>query len=81
MHAFDQPWDSWEMHPEGSEVVLVTAGRLTLIQERDGVEARIQLSAGQYAVNPPGVWHTANADAPVTAVFVTCGTGTQTRPR
>ncbi len=81
MHTFDAPWTTWEVHPEGSEVVLVTSGRLTLIQERDGVETRLALGPGEYAINPPGVWHTADADAVVTAVFVTTGLGTQNRPR
>jgi len=81
MHSFEAPWDSWEMHPEGSELVLVTQGRLTLIQESDGAEIRIQLEAGQYAINPPGVWHTADAEVPVTAVFVTVGAGTEHRLR
>lgn len=81
MHTFEEPWDSWEMHPSGAEVVVVTAGELTLIQELDGAERRIRLSAGEYAINPPGVWHTADADAPVTALFVTTGDGTENRPR
>ena len=81
MHTFDKPWDSWEVHPEGSEVVIVTAGSMTLIQERDGVETRVVVSAGEYVINPPGVWHTADVDAPATAVFITCGAGTQQRPR
>jgi len=81
MHTFDAPWKTWEVHPHGSEVVLVTAGKLTLLQERDGLVTSIELRAGEYAINPPGVWHTANADAAVTAVFVTCGTGTEHRPR
>lgn len=81
MHTFGSDWDMWEMHPEGSEMVVVTAGRLTLIQEQPEGERRIELAAGQYAINPPGVWHTASATAPVTALFITSGIGTQHRPR
>lgn len=81
MHTFERPWDAWEMHPLGSEVVIVTRGVLTLIQERDGETHRVRLEAGEYAINPPGVWHTADADAPVTAVFITTGMGTEHRPR
>lgn len=81
MHTFERSWDSWEVHPEGAEVVLVTEGRLTLVQEHADGEQRLELSAGEYAINAPGVWHTADADAPVTAVFITCGAGTRTRPR
>ena len=81
MHTFEQPWDSWEMHPNGTEVVIVTAGRLTLIQERDGAEHRIEMGPGEYAINPPGVWHTADASESATAVFITAGAGTEVRPR
>jgi hypothetical protein len=33
MHRFTESWDSWEMHPEGDEVVLCISGQMTLIQE------------------------------------------------
>lgn len=81
MHSFDTSWDSWEVHPRGTEVVLVTAGSLTLVQEKDGAITKVELSAGEYAINPPGVWHTADVDGPVTAVFITAGADTQVRPR
>lgn len=81
MHTFTKPWDSWEMHPEGSEVVLCTAGTITLVQEIDGAPAKTTLQAGEYAINPPGVWHTADVEESATAVFITAGIGTQMRPR
>ncbi|MDJ0958837.1 MAG: cupin domain-containing protein [Arenicellales bacterium] len=81
MHTFDKPWDSWEMHPEGSEVVICTAGEITLIQESNGQENRITLGPGDYAINEPGVWHTADVDHSATAVFITAGVGTQIRKR
>ena len=82
MYTFTNSWDAWEMHPNGSEVVLCTAGTLTLHQERaDGSKATIVLGAGQYAINEPGTWHTADVAAPATAVFITAGWGTQHRAR
>lgn len=82
MHRFDASWDSWEMHPHGSEVVLCVDGTLTVHQEHpDGSTATVTLTAGHYAVNAPGVWHTADIDAPATAVFITAGLGTEHRPR
>ncbi len=81
MHTFSAPWDSWEMHPEGAEVVLCTGGTLTIIQEIDGEERRTTLEAGEYVINEPGVWHTADAQGEATAVFITAGVGTQHRPR
>lgn len=81
MFTFSAPWDSWEVHPEGGELVLCTEGEITLIQEIDGAEVRTRLRPGEYAVNPPGVWHTADVEETATAVFVTAGAGTQNRPR
>jgi quercetin dioxygenase-like cupin family protein len=81
MFTFDAPWDSWEVHPSGHEVVICTAGEITLVQEIDGKETRTRLRPGEYAINPPGVWHTADVSASATAVFITAGAGTQNRPR
>lgn len=81
MHTFDRPWDSWEMHPKGAELVVCTDGALTLHQEIDGVVRAVSLRKGEAVVNPPGVWHTADCDAPCTALFITAGEGTEIRPR
>lgn len=82
MHTFTEAWDMWEMHPVGAEVVLCTAGRITLHQEHaDGTAATVVLESGRYAVNPPGTWHTADVDGEATAVFITAGLGTEHRPR
>ena len=82
MFTFDRSWDSWEMHPNGSEIVLCTAGCITLHQEHvDGSRETVRLTPGEYAINPPGTWHTADVSGQATAVFVTAGVGTQNRPR
>lgn len=82
MHTFTRAWDMWEMHPEGSEVVLCIAGSITLHQEwADGRVEPVTLVAGRYAINAPGIWHTADVDAEATVLFITAGLGTQHRPR
>ncbi len=81
MHTFTEPWGSWEMHPKGSELVLCTHGELVLVQEIDGEEVRTTLGAGEYAINEPGVWHTAEVTDTATAVFITAGVGTEVRPK
>lgn len=82
MHTFTESWDSWEMHPAGSEVVLCTAGAMTLVQEDpQGRVTRTTITAGEYAINRPGVWHTADIEGEATAVFITSGFGTEHRPR
>ncbi len=80
VHSFSSNWDTWEMHPRGSELVYVISGRMTLIQRRDGVDVRVELEAGEAAINEPGTWHTAEVTAPVTALFITAGEGTENRP-
>ncbi len=81
MHTFDRPWDTWEMHPKGAELVVCTSGALTLHQEIDGAVRTVTLRRGEAVVNPPGAWHTADCDAPCTALFITAGEGTALRPR
>ncbi|MET0360571.1 MAG: cupin [Sphingobium sp.] len=88
-YNFTQSWTSWEVHPAGSEVVICTAGRITLHQQapaEDGAPGPITtltLAPGDYAINPPGAWHTADI-APgesATCIFLTPGEGTDHRPR
>lgn len=79
---FTESWTEWEMHPEGEEVVLCTAGSLTLHQEfADGTTATVTIGPGEYAINPRGCWHTADTTGGATAVFITAGLGTESRPR
>lgn len=81
IHSFDQPWDSWEVHPEGHELVLCLEGRITLHQESGGAVTQVTLEPYQAAINEPGVWHTADVDGRATALFITAGMGTSHRPR
>jgi quercetin dioxygenase-like cupin family protein len=82
MHTFTASWDSWEMHPVGSEVVICTAGEMSLTQEfPDGRLVEVTLRSGEYVINPPGVWHTADVASSATALFITAGMGTEARPR
>lgn len=76
-----EDWTSWEVHPAGDEVVLCVSGRFRLHQERDGETAVVELGPGEYAVNPPGTWHTADVIEPGTGFFITAGQGTDHRPR
>ena len=82
MHTFTESWPMWEMHPHGAEVVICTAGSITLRQEKaDGTQAAITLGPGEYAINEPGTWHTADVESEATALFITAGLDTQHRPR
>lgn len=82
LYTFTGDWTSWECHPSGHEVVVCTAGRMTLHQElADGTTASINIGPGEYAINPPGAWHTADVEGEATALFITAGLGTMHRPR
>jgi len=82
LHTFTTSWDSWEMHPSGNEVVLCIAGSMTLHQEQAGGQTgTVTLGPGQYAINQPGTWHTADVEDTAMALFITAGVGTQHRPR
>jgi quercetin dioxygenase-like cupin family protein len=81
---FAEPWDSWEMHPAGDEVVVCIAGEIILIQEIEGrTQRRIHLTPGDYAINAKGVWHTVDTvgEVAATALFITAGLGTEGRAR
>jgi quercetin dioxygenase-like cupin family protein len=82
LFRFEEPWTSWEMHPAGEEVVCCIQGHMTLHQELpDGSQQSWELGPSEYAINPRGTWHTADANEPVVALFVTPGKGTTNRPR
>jgi uncharacterized cupin superfamily protein len=81
-YTFDKPWQTWEMHPAGAEVVVCISGEVTLLQEqKDGAIVAVRLISGQYVINEPGVWHTADVDAPTALLFITPGAGTEIRER
>ena len=81
LYSFSESWTSWERHPMGDEAVICTAGEITLIQELPDGPRKVTLRVGDYAINPRGVWHTANVADHATALFITAGVGTEHRPR
>ena len=81
LYSFSASWTNWERHPAGDEVVICTAGEITLIQELPEGPRKLTLQVGEYAVNPRGVWHTADVGGHATALFITAGVGTEHRPR
>jgi len=81
-HHFSESWTSWEMHPHGDEVVYCISGAITLRQQVEGAnETHITLAAGDYAINAPGVWHTADVVGEAMCLFITAGLGTTHKPR
>lgn len=74
-------WQVWEMHPQGEEMIIQIEGELVLILEQDGGGVRVPLRAGEFAVVPKGVWHTADVPLAGRAIYITPGEGTQSRER
>jgi quercetin dioxygenase-like cupin family protein len=81
LFSFSDSWTSWERHPAGDEAVICTAGEITLLQELPDGTRKTTLRAGDYAINPRGVWHTADIAGQAAALFITAGRGTEHRPR
>jgi quercetin dioxygenase-like cupin family protein len=81
LFSFRESWTSWERHPLGDEAVICLVGEITLVQALPDGTASVALRAGDYAINPRGVWHTADVAGHATAPFITAGVGTEHRPR
>ena len=80
--AFAAPWTTWEMHPDGEEVVLLLSGAATFTLElAEGPRAIALAEAGQFIIVPRGVWHTADTDRATSMLFITAGAGTKHRAR
>ncbi len=74
-------WDSWEMHPVGDEVILVTAGEVRFHLDDGRHVTHVDVAAPHYVVVPAGTWHTADALGIARLVVITWGEGTQHRAR
>ena len=75
--GFDEPWPTWEVHPEGDEFVYLLEGDTDFLLREDGVERTVRLNeSGSYVVVPKGAWHTARPHVPTILLFVTPGEGT-----
>jgi len=74
-------WPAWECHTEGDEIVIVLEGKAEVIQEIGGQLRRMTVGPGSAIINPVGVWHTADVQEPMKAVYITPCPGTRHRPR
>lgn len=80
LFEYASDWKTWEMHPEGEELVILVSGRATFVLETPEGEREIVLSrCGEMVIVPRGAWHTARTDEPVRMLFVTAGKNTQHR--
>lgn len=78
--TFDDDWPTWEIHPNGDEVVCLMSGDAKMILATEEGEQSVRLTApGSFIVVPINTWHTAKVHAPTTMLFVTPGEGTENR--
>lgn len=79
-HHFTEDWPSWEVHPNGDEIVCLLSGDAEmLLHTRGGDVTKRMSTAGDFLVVPKGTWHTARVHAPTSMLFVTPGEGTENR--
>ena len=76
--AWSEAWPTWEMHPNGDEMVFLLSGDTDFVLWVGGEEQVIRLSEpGSYVVVPKNTWHTALPHTESSALFVTPGEGTE----
>lgn len=73
-------WITWEMHPEGAEILVLLEGRLTMVLDDGTGERRHPMAPGAMLVVPARTWHRALIAEPTRMLFVTHGAGTTHRP-
>lgn len=76
----DQDWTTWEMHPEGDEILVLLDGNLTMVFDGPAGETRHPMAPGSTLVVPRGTWHRALIGEPIRMLFLTYGAGTTHRP-
>jgi len=79
-YSFEGDWPTWELHPNGDELVSLVSGDAELILRTDDGEQSFRCRRpGDFVVVPRNTWHTAKVHAPTTMIFVTPGEGTENR--
>ena len=70
-----------QVRTEGDEIVIVLEGRGEFVQEIGGEERRTPVRPGVAIINPKDVWHTADVQEPLKAIYITPCPGTEHRQR
>lgn len=78
-YDFDSDWPSWEMHPNGDEIVYLLSGAMDFILEENQSNRVIELRSKGLIIVPRGIWHTAKVYEPSRILGVTLGGGTRAR--
>ncbi len=76
-YDFGADWPSWEVHPQGDEVVVLMSGAAEMILDERGGHRSVRLTRpGEFVIVPKGTWHTAKIATPTSMLFITPGEGT-----
>ncbi len=79
-YRFDANWPTWEIHPEGDEIVVLLSGAADMVLDEKGTHRVTALSKpGEFVIVPKGTWHTARIAVPTSMLFVTPGEGTENK--
>ena len=76
---FDEDWKTWEMHPNGEEIVYLLSGSMDLILEKDGVLQTIELRSKGLVIIPRNTWHTVKVFEAGNMLVITLGKETQVK--
>jgi mannose-6-phosphate isomerase-like protein (cupin superfamily) len=77
---FEKDWPTWEVHPQGDEIVVLLSGAADMVLEENGSHRVVALSkSGQCVIVPKGTWHTARIVVPTSMLFITPGEGTENK--
>lgn len=77
---FARDWLTWEIHPNGDEVVMLLSGAARMVLDEPAGHRVVELSkAGDYVIVPRATWHTAKIAVPTAMLFITPGEATQNR--
>ncbi len=75
---FKEDWTSWEIHPNGDEIIVLLSGNVQFILETNEGNESVQLTEqGSFTIIPKNTWHTAKTHAPSRLLFITPGQGTK----
>lgn len=79
---FAEDWPTWEVHPNGDEIVFLLSGQAEFHMESPaGETSLVTLDVpGTYVFVQQGYWHTAKIKQLASMLFITAGEGTLNKP-
>ena len=77
---FVEDWNTWEMHPNGEEIVYLLSGAMDLTLKKDGNLQTVELRNKGLVIIPRNTWHTAKVIEPSKMLVITFGKDTQVKP-